>query len=113
MKVARLDQMIRGWFVGNFDPTLYRTNNVEAAVKKYCAGDTENAHYHKIATELTVIISGSVRMNGICYHEGDIIVMEPGDVTDFQALTDVINVVVKIPGANNDKYELCDKEENA
>lgn len=37
--------------------------------------------------------------------------MEPGDVTDFQALTDVINVVVKIPGANDDKYEVREKEE--
>lgn len=113
MKVARLNQMVRGWFVGNFAPTLYRTNHVEVAVKKYCAGDAENAHYHKIATEMTVIVSGSVCMNGVCYHEGDIIVMEPGDVTDFQALTDVVNVVVKIPGANNDKYEMCDKEEDA
>ena len=43
-------------------------------------------------------------MNGIEYGEGDIVVMEPGDVTDFTALTDAVNVVVKIPGANNDKY---------
>ena len=38
-------------------------------------------------------------------------VMEPGDVTDFEALTDAVNVVVKIPGVNNDKYivegEIC------
>ena len=43
-------------------------------------------------------------MNGIEYCVGDIVVMEPGDVTDFQALEDAMNVVVKIPGANNDKY---------
>lgn len=104
MKIARLDDMVKGWFVGNFEPTVYQTNDVEVAVKSYHAGDTESSHYHKIATELTVIISGSVRMNGVEYGEGDIIVMEPGDATDFEALTDAINVVVKIPGANNDKY---------
>ena len=43
-------------------------------------------------------------MNGIEYGEGDIIVMEPKDITDFEALTNAENVVVKIPGANNDKY---------
>ncbi len=104
MKKARLEDMVKGWFVGNFEPSLYKTNDVEVAVKRYRAGDYEAAHYHKIATELTVVIRGKVRMNGAEYGEGDIIVMEPGDITDFEALTDAENVVVKIPGANNDKY---------
>ena len=104
MKTAKIENMIKGWFVGNFEPSLYKTNDVEVAVKRYCAGDYEVAHYHKIATELTVVTKGNVRMNGTEYGEGDIIVMEPGDVTDFEALTDAENVVVKIPGANNDKY---------
>ena len=104
MKTERLDDMVRGWFVGNFEPTLYRTNDVEVAVKCYKAGDREGAHYHKIATELTVIVSGRVRMNKTEYGPDDIVVMEPGDVTDFEALTDAVNVVVKLPGANNDKY---------
>lgn len=104
MKTARLAEMRKGWFVGNFEPSLYKTNDVEVAVKRYRAGDHEAAHYHKIATELTVVISGTVRMNGVGYTEGDIIVMEPGEITDFEALTDAENVVVKIPGANNDKY---------
>lgn len=104
MKCARLDQMVKGWFVGNFDPTLYRTNDVEVAVKTYRAGDHEGSHYHKIATEITVILSGRVVMAGREFQEGDIIVMEPGDITDFTALTDTMNVVVKLPGANNDKY---------
>ena len=30
--------------------------------------------------------------------------MEPGDVTSFEALEDSVNVVVKMPGQNNDKY---------
>lgn len=104
MKTARLDAMTKGWFIGNFAPTLYATNDVEVAVKHYKAGDAEGAHFHKIATEFTVIISGRVEMNGVEYGEGDIIVMEPGDITDFKALEDAVNVVVKLPGANNDKY---------
>ena len=104
MKMARLDDMVKGWFVGNFEPTLYRTNDVEAAVKCYQAGDREYAHYHKIATEFTVIISGRVRMGGAECGPGDIIVIEPGETTDFLALTDTVNVVLKLPGVNNDKY---------
>ena len=68
-------------------------------------GDYEQAHFHKIATEYTVIISGKVSMNGKVYSAGDIIIMEPGEATDFLCLEDgTTNVVVKLPGANNDKY---------
>lgn len=105
MKVEKLNEMIKGWFIGNFEPTLVKTNDVEVAVKEYKEGDKEAKHFHKIATEITVITSGRVKMNGVEYIKGDIIVMEPGDATDFECLEDnTQNVVVKIPGANNDKY---------
>lgn len=105
MKTAHLEDMIKGWLVGNFEPTLYKTNDVEVAVKSYNKGDLEENHYHKIATEITVITQGRVKMNGIEYSAGDIIVIEPNESTDFECLEDgTQNVVVKIPGANDDKY---------
>lgn len=100
-----LDDMFKGWFIGNFEPSLFKTNDVEVGVKKYKAGDYENAHFHKIATEFTVIISGEVKMNGVVYKENDIIKIVPNVVTNFKAITDVITVVVKLPGSNDDKYE--------
>lgn len=104
MKNARLEDMIKGWFVGNFSPTLYKTNDVEVAVKMYKKGDAEDWHFHKIATEITVLIKGEIEMNGVRYTEGAILVIEPHEGTDFRALTDAITAVVKLPGANNDKY---------
>lgn len=104
MRSDKLENMFKGWFVGNFTPTLYQTNDVEVAVKNYPAGAKEEWHYHKIATELTVIISGEVEMCDRRFGAGDIIVMEPGEGTNFAAITDVTTVVVKVPGANNDKY---------
>jgi len=104
MKVHKLEDMVKGWFVGDFIPTLVSTNEVEIAVKKYKAGEYEPIHHHKVATEITVISSGSVRMNGTDYGSGVIIVLEPNEASDFLALTDVTTTVVKIPGASNDKY---------
>src|ERR1700735_54851 len=49
----QLDKFTKGWFVGNFSPTLLATDAVEVAVKHYRAGEAESSHYHKIATELT------------------------------------------------------------
>jgi quercetin dioxygenase-like cupin family protein len=104
MKVAKLDTMVNGWFVGNFEPTLLKTTDVEVAVKSYKKGDCEEKHYHKIATEITVIVSGKVKMNNTIYEAGDIIVIEPNESTNFEALEDTVCSVVKYPGANDDKY---------
>jgi hypothetical protein len=96
--------MFKGWFVGNFEPSLYKTDDVEVAVKNYKAGDSEEKHYHKIATEITVVSKGKVLMNGTEYNEGDVIVIEPMEATDFHALEDTITMVVKIPCVKGDKY---------
>ena len=104
MHVANLQNMVNGWFIGSFSPTLCTTKVVEVAVKEYSAGSVEAWHYHKIATEFTVIVSGKVEMNGRCYSKGDIIVIPPGEGTDFKALTHAVTTVVKLPGAVDDKY---------
>lgn len=104
MEVFALKDMIRGWFVGSFEPNVFRTNVAEVAIKEYKQGDYEEKHYHKIATEITAIISGKVKMNGDIYTKGDIIVINPGEATNFEAIEDTISVVVKLPGASNDKY---------
>lgn len=106
MKLYKLEDMKKGWFVGNFEPSLYRTNACEVAVKSYKQGDKEGKHYHKIATEITVVVKGRVRMFGQEYSEGSIIFVEPEEKTSFEALEDTVNVVIKIPGANNDKFEV-------
>lgn len=100
----KLDDMKGGWFIGNFEPSLLPTNDIEIAVKVYKMGDSELSHHHKIATEFTVILDGIVEMNNELFRQGDIIKIMPGVSTDFKALTEVKTVVVKIPGANNDKY---------
>ncbi len=108
MRHAKLTDMVKGWFVGNFDPSLYKTNDVEVAVKYYNQNDAETAHYHKIATEITVIIAGRVRMNNAEYKTNDIIIIEPSETTNFECLEDgTVTVVVKLPGATNDKYWGC------
>ena len=38
MYSAKLADMTKGWFVGNFEPSLWKTNDVEAAVKTYKKG---------------------------------------------------------------------------
>jgi mannose-6-phosphate isomerase-like protein (cupin superfamily) len=104
MRHARLQDMVKGWFVGDFSPAVMRSTDCEVAVKHYAAGDHEAVHHHRVATEITLIVSGEVEMMGRRWSAGDIVVVEPGEATDFVAHTDAVNVVVKLPSAAGDKY---------
>jgi hypothetical protein len=104
MKHDRLEKMVKGWFVGAFRPTAHSTEACEVAVKHYCAGEKESAHHHKVATEVTLVLSGEVRMMGRTWRDGDIITLNPGETTDFEAITDAVTVVVKTPSISGDKY---------
>lgn len=106
MKFGKLDQMIKGWFIGNFDPTMGASEHVEVGVKFYKAGDIDQPHFHKIATEITCIIEGQVEMCGQILGNGDIIEVESGEANTFKALKDTTLVVVKLPCAKDDKYLL-------
>jgi hypothetical protein len=104
MEVFKLENMFKGWFIGDFEPTLFKTQDVEVGVKLYVEGEYEPAHFHKVATEFTVILDGKVEMNGKIFESGQIIKISPNEATDFRALSIVKTLVVKIPGAINDKY---------
>ncbi|MFN0019025.1 MAG: hypothetical protein ACKVP0_12245 [Pirellulaceae bacterium] len=104
MRVLNLANMVGGWFAGHFSPTVMQTGDFEAAVKYYKRGDREASHHHKIAEEITVVAAGSVRMFGQVFRQGEIIHLDPGDSTDFEALEDAITVVVKRPSVAGDKY---------
>jgi mannose-6-phosphate isomerase-like protein (cupin superfamily) len=104
MRIDNIENYTKGWFIGNFMPSLDSTENFEIALKRYSAGDKEPAHFHKIATEYTVITSGTVRMNDTVLNENQIAIVYPGEIIEFESLTDSCTVVIKTPSVKNDKY---------
>lgn len=104
MKIYQLSEMVKGWFVGRFTPSVLQTDAFEAGLKIYKSGDSEQVHFHKIATEITVIASGRVKMCGKEWGPGSIIVLSPGDITDFIAIEDTHTIVIKVPSVPDDKY---------
>lgn len=73
-------------------------------VRSYRAGETEERHVHKIAREVTVIVSGRFLMNGREVATGDIVDLSPGEDTDFVCLEDGTTAVIKTPSVIGDKY---------
>lgn len=97
--------MSRGWIVGNFDPSLYK-KDYEIGFKYYKLGDYEKSHRHDLSEEVTIILLGKVKMNGIVYEEGDIIIQEKSEYTDFECISDTAITAVYRPDGSftNDKF---------
>jgi hypothetical protein len=104
MEKFKIKDFTKGWFIGDFRPSLHKANDFEIAFKSYKAGEFEAAHLHKVATEFTLITHGNVSFNGRVYSKGDIVKVMPNEIVHFKSITDSETVVVKVPSVKNDKY---------
>jgi len=104
MTSAHLRDMHRGWIVGDFEPSCLRTAACEVACQHFEAGDVEAEHVHRVATELTLIVSGRALMAGRELTAGDIVILAPGDPAGFRAIEPTTTLVVKMPSVPGDKY---------
>ncbi len=100
---SSLGEYKNGWLLGNFSPAVIQTNDFEVCVKSFKFGDREASHYQVIATEVTVVLSGKVRMGEVLLIEDEILVVEPGEIVDFEALTDCKVLGIKFPSLPEDK----------
>ncbi len=105
MQIKRIESFTKGWVIGDFEPTLHKTKEFEVATQTFEKGEHASRHMHKIAKEFTIIVSGKATMEGKLVKTGDVIVIEPGEATDFHALEPTTTLVVKIPSVKGDKYE--------
>lgn len=101
--------MTRGWFIGDFEPSIFRTKDFEVGILTHSKGENWPAHYHSIATEFNVLLDGRMRIAGEIIEPGDIFWFEPGEVADPEFLEDCRVCVVKSPSVIGDKYEVLPK----
>ena len=104
MKFMKIEEMKKGWFIGNFEPSLFKTEQFEVAVHNHKKNEYHAPHFHKIATEYNVIIDGEILVNENKLSTGDIFIAYPNDITDVEFITDCTIVVVKVPSVAGDKY---------
>lgn len=106
MNLHKLVDFYRGWFIGDFHPTLIKTKAFEIGILKHKKNEYWAAHYHKVATEYNVLISGSMILNETPIGAGDIFIIEPGEIAQPTFLEDCTLLVIKTPSVTGDKYEL-------
>lgn len=101
-----LENFTKGWIIGNFSPSLFKTKDIEIAIKAYKSGDKEKTHIHKIATEYTIVITGTIKMLNNIYTNGEIVIIHPNVKNQFECIEDAILLVIKTPSVIGDKYEV-------
>jgi quercetin dioxygenase-like cupin family protein len=95
-----------GWFIGDFEPSAYRTNNCEVCYKKHYKGEKWQTHVHKVATEVNYLVVGHMTIQDKDLKSGDVFVIEPNEIADPEFLEDCELVVVKVPSIIGDKYDV-------
>lgn len=111
MKTSHIDNFVKGWFVGNFEPSLLK-ENFEVGFHRHSAGEYHQDHFHKKSTEINLVVEGKIKINDKIFTTGDIFVLEPYEVSQCEYLTDVKLVVVRNLSDSSDKFEIniLDKE---
>ena len=95
----------RGWFIGDFPKAVYRTKQFEVNYQDNPRGQLRS-HLHKKITEITLVISGKVLLNGEIFTEGDIFILEPGDIGQMEYLEPTKTIAIKTPSIPSDKHYL-------
>lgn len=106
MIIDHISNMFRGWFIGNFEPSIYKTDQFEVAILSHHKGEKWPVHYHKEAIEINVLISGKMILNNKLFTPGNIFLIEKNEIADPEFLEDCTIVCVKTPSIPGDKYEV-------
>lgn len=106
MKKYKVKDFTRGWLIGDFEPCIMRTKDFEVGILLHKKGEDWPKHYHKIADEHNVLISGKMEINGTHFEAGDIFTIEKGEVSKPTFHEDCMILVIKVPSVIGDKYEV-------
>jgi len=106
MDILKLSDMKHGWFVGDFEPTAFKTKDFEVGYHTYKKGQQWPTHYHKLTTEINYLIRGEMIIQGKHLKSGDIFIIRPDEISDPEYLTDCEIIITRNGSFPNDKYTI-------
>jgi quercetin dioxygenase-like cupin family protein len=102
----KISNMVNGWFVGDFDPAVLKTDQYEVCYKKIDSNANEKPHYHPEGKEITLVVSGKIQINDAIFEEGDIFVIEANETVAPVCLESGMVFVVRTCSKKNNKVEI-------
>ena len=93
-----------GWIIGNFVPSLLKTQHFEVSIQFHPKGFVGQKHFHKRSIEYNYVASGKMKICDKEVKTGDIFVFAPGEISESEFLEDTTLVIVRSPSDPTDKY---------
>jgi len=106
MKIKNIQDMKRGWLIGDFEPSILRTKDFEVGILTHKKGELWSAHLHKESEEYNLLLDGKMEINGVLIEPGTIFIIEKNEISKPEFLEDCRVLVVKVPSLPGDKYEV-------
>jgi hypothetical protein len=103
MEIYKLNEMKSGWFVGNFHPTAYKTDQFEVCYRTHKKNEKWETHYHQKITEINLLVSGKMIIQNTELNSGDIFIIKPFEIADPIFIEDCTILCVKTPCIVGDK----------
>jgi mannose-6-phosphate isomerase-like protein (cupin superfamily) len=103
-KTWQLTDFVRGWFIGNFEPNIVKTDKYEVALLTHCKGEKWDFHYHRLADEINFLVEGRMLINERLVEKGSLFVIQKNQLTCPNFLENCKVLCIKVPSVPSDKY---------
>lgn len=98
-----IDRYMRGWLIGNFEPSIVKTPDYEIGLLTHGKGEQWGFHYHKDTIEFNILLSGHFLLNNIPISAGTVFVINKNIIACPKFLEQCKILCVKIPSVPGDK----------
>jgi hypothetical protein len=105
-KFDDLENYVRGWLIGNFEPSIIKVKDFEICITQHLSGELSDPHYHTESIEINVVSSGEIEVNGRLLSKGGIFIYEAFEISDVKFITDTSLVVIRLPSSPFDKVKV-------
>jgi len=103
MEIFDIKNMFRGWFLGDFEPSVYKTKDFEVGYLSHSKGEIWPTHYHEKVLEINLLIKGRIKFGDVIIEPGHIFIFKPFEISEPEFLEDCELVCIKTPSIPNDK----------
>lgn len=106
MEIHKLSDMKGGWFIGDFEPCVWKAKEFEVGVHKYKKGQYWVPHFHVHMDEINYMIRGTMKIKERIVQEGDIFIIFKNEIANPEFITDCEVLIVKTPSIPGDKVTI-------
>jgi hypothetical protein len=98
-----LADTVRGWFIGDFEPSFVRTKEFEIGLLTHEANENWDAHVHRESDEYNYLVQGTMLLNGAKFVAGEWFIFPRGHLAVPKFLETSQILCIKVPSRPGDK----------